>query len=89
MSNTTIKITIQNEKSTPTKIVLEPIPEYYILQPGQRVVVHATFESNTENQNFTIAPNEDFIVIYAPGEISGFIDCFVTHEGVRMEPDGN
>jgi len=89
MSNIISKLSIKNEKITPTKIVLEPIPQYYILQSSQRAVVHAIFETNTENQNLTIAPNEDFLVIYTPGEISGFVDCFVMHEGVILKPDGS
>jgi hypothetical protein len=77
---------LQNEGSSPLRLCLEPLCEHFILEPGQKVKVHAVFNASTENRNFTIAPNDLLLTIYAPGEISGFIDCFVVFEGKRLEP---
>jgi hypothetical protein len=79
---------IQNEGSKAMKILLEPLSEHFIIQPGQKVEINATFDSNTDNMFFTVAPNDTFLTIYAPGEIRGFIDCFMTCNGIRLSPDG-
>ena len=77
---------IKNESSNPLRLCLEPLCEYFIIQPGQRVKVHAIFNKNTKNLNFTLAPNDGFLIIYAPGEILGFVDCFVTSQNVKLLP---
>lgn len=89
MGNISVKMPLQNESSEPTKVLLEPLSEYFVLKPGQKVVVHAVFDSETDNLNFTVAPNGGFLTIYAPGEIVGFGDCYMTCNGVRLTPDGN
>jgi hypothetical protein len=89
MANLFLKIPVQNESSTPLKIYLEPLSEYFIVQSGEKVEVHAIFDEKTNNLNFTVAPNDSFLTIYAPGEVAGFVDCFATHNGVRLVPDGN
>jgi len=89
MSNLHLKLPLQNEHVEPVKILLEPLSEYFIVQPGQRVEVHAICDADTSNATFTIAPNDSFLTVYAPGEVSGFVDCYMTHNGVRLVPDGN
>lgn len=89
MPNLSLKLPLQNERHEPIKVLLEPLSEYFMIQPGQRVEVHAVFDGNTSNLCFTVAPNDSFLTIYAPGEIAGFVDCYVTHNGVRLAPDGN
>ena len=68
------------------RFVLEPLCESFIVLPGQQVEVHAVFDEDTDNRSFTVAPNDGFLVVYAPGEIRGFVDHYVTLDGVRMEP---
>jgi len=89
MPNMTAKLPLQNESSGPVKVLLEPMSEYFFIQSGQRIEIHAIFDDDTDNTTFTIAPNDSFLTVYAPGEISGFVDCYVTRDGVRLEPDGN
>lgn len=89
MSNLTLKLPFQNESSVPVKVLLEPLSEYFIVQPGEGLEVHAIFDEKTSNMSFTVAPNDSFITIYAPGEISGFVDCYATCDGVRLIPEGN
>ena len=87
--NLHLKLPLQNERTDSIKVLLEPLSEYFILQPGQRAEVHGICDANTSNAVFTIAPNDGFLTVYAPGEISGFVDCYMTHNGVRLTPDGN
>ena len=89
MTKITAKLPLQNESSAPIKVLLEPLSEYFIVQPEQTIEIHAVFDDMTTNTSFTIAPNDSFLVVYAPGEIAGFIDCYVTRDGVRVAPDGN
>ena len=84
-----VKLPLQNECSKPVKVLLEPLSEYFIVQPGESVEVHAVCDDKTNNVSFTVAPNDSFLTIYAPGEIDGFIDCYMTRDGVRLTPDGN
>lgn len=69
------------------RLVLEPLCETFLVQPGQNVKIHAVFEESRNNGFFTVAPNDGFLVIYAPGEIVGFVDHYVTFEGVRIQPE--
>ncbi|SFO93987.1 hypothetical protein SAMN05216567_103412 [Variovorax sp. OK605] len=89
MPNLHLRLPLQNERAEPFKILLEPLSEYFIVQAGQRVEVHAICDDATTNTTFTVAPNESFLTIYAPGEIAGFVDCYMTRDGVRLAPDGN
>jgi len=89
LSNITMVLPLQNESSSLLKIYLEPVPEYFILKPGQKVEIFAIFNEETNNMNFTIAPNDGFLTIYMPGEISGYVDSFVMCNGTRLGPDGN
>ena len=89
MANISIKIPLKNESKIPLKILLEPLSEYFIIQPNEIVEVHAIFDEITKNNEFTIALNDSFLTIYAPGEIAGFVDCYMTRDGVRLLPDGN
>lgn len=89
MPNLHLKLPLQNERADPIKILLEPLSEYFIVQPGQRVEVHGICDGDTLNSAFTIAPNDSFLTVYAPGEVSGFVDCYMTRDGVRLTPDGN
>jgi hypothetical protein len=89
MSNLKLMLPLQNESTSPLKLYLEPLSEYFMLRPSQKVEVHAIFDDQTKNLNFTVATNDTFLTIYAPGEMSGFIDCFVTCDGIRLEADGN
>ena len=84
-----IKLPLQNESSIPVKLLLEPMSEFFFIQPGVNVEIHAVCDANTNNINFTVAPNDSFVTVYAPGEIAGFIDCYVTRDGIRLVPDGN
>ena len=89
LPNITMILPLQNESSNSLKVYLEPMPEYFILKPGQKVEIHAIFDKQTKNTNFTVAPNDDFLTVYMPGEISGYVDSFVMCNGVRLIPDGN
>jgi len=89
MSNLHVMLPLQNESAVPLEVLLEPLSEYFIIQPGICIEIHAVFDSNTANINFTVAPSEHLLTIYAPGEISGFVDCYVTQDGTRLAPDGN
>lgn len=89
LPNITMILPLQNESSNLLKVYLEPIPEYFILKPGQKVEIYAIFDEQTKNANFTVAPNDDFLTVYMPGEISGYVDSFVMCNGVRLIPDGN
>ena len=89
MSNLTVRLPLQNESSEPVKVLLEPLSEYFIVQPGQSIEILAVFDDRTSNTSFTVAPNDSFLAIYAPGEISGFVDCYAVLDGVRLTPDGN
>ena len=89
MPNLHLKLPLQNESSSPVKIVLEPLSEYFIVQPGQRIEVNGICDDQTSNRSFTIAPDDSGLTIYAPGEIAGFVDCYVTCNGIRLNPDGN
>ena len=86
MAKTSLVLPLQNESSQPMRFVLEPLCESFIVLPGQQVEVHAVFDEDTDNRSFTVAPNDGFLVVYAPGEIRGFVDHYVTLDGVRMEP---
>jgi hypothetical protein len=68
------------------RLVLEPLCEEFLVQPGQKVEIHAVFNEVTNNGFFTLAPNDGCLVVYAPGEIVGFIDHYVTLDGVRVKP---
>ncbi|WP_156894779.1 hypothetical protein [Janthinobacterium sp. 1_2014MBL_MicDiv] len=80
---------LQNECSSAMKILLEPLSEYFILKPGEKVEIHATFDERTIHNSFTVAPNDSFLTVYAPGDIAGFIDCYMMRDGIRLTPDGN
>ena len=89
MANLHVELPLQNECSSPVKVRLEPIPEWYMLQPGQQVVIHGICNANTCNTAFTVAPGDSALTIYAPGEIAGYLDCYMTCNGIRLMPDGN
>lgn len=89
MTNKIARLPIQNEGESVLKIILEPLSEYFLVTPGQRIEVVAEFDSETSNLNFTIAPDGDCLTVYAPGEIAGFVDCYATKDGVKLVPDGN
>lgn len=89
LSEITMMLPLQNESSNSLKVYLEPMPEYFILKPGQKVEIYAIFDEQTKNTNFTVAPNDDFLTVYMPGEISGYVDSFVMCNGVHLTPDGN
>jgi hypothetical protein len=83
-SSIEVVLPLQNESSNPLRLCLEPLCEYFTIQPGQHVKVHAIFDKNTNNFNFTLAPNNTHLTIYAPGEILGFVDCFITSNGIKL-----
>lgn len=89
MTTLHVELALQNEGVSPIKILLEPLSEYFMIQAEQKIVFHGICDDKTQNRNFTIAPNDGFLLVYAPGDISGFIDCYITHEGRRLIPDGN
>ena len=89
MPNLHVKLPLQNECSAPVKVLLEPLSEYFIVRPGESIEIQAIFDDQTTNTTFTVAPNDLFITVYAPGEIAGFVDCYVTRNGIRLTPDGN
>lgn len=89
MPNAHLVLPLQNERNDSVKILLEPLSEYFILKAGVKVEVHAIFDANTDNNAFTVAPNDSFLAVYAPGEIAGFVDCYMTLDGVRLVPCGN
>jgi hypothetical protein len=81
-----VTLPLQNESSSPLNLCLEPLCEYFLIQPGQKVRIHAIVNRDTTNPSFTLAPNDSSLTVYAPGEISGFVDCFVISDGKRLEP---
>ena len=89
MPNLHIILPLQNEGSHEIKIILEPLPEYFFIGPGEKVFIHGICDSKTLNTTFTIAPDENSLTVYAPGEISGFVDCYIMKDGVRLIPDGH
>jgi len=89
MPNITTKLPLQNESTVPVKVLLEPLSEYFIVQPGESIEIFAVFDDDTRSTSFTVAPNDSFLTIYAPGEISGFVDCYATRDGMRLTPDGS
>lgn len=80
---------IQHEGESVAKVILEPLSEYFLVNPGETIEVVAEFESETTNCNFTVAPGDDCLVIYAPGEIAGFGDCYAVKNDLKLVPDGN
>jgi hypothetical protein len=89
MSNLHIQLPFQNESDSPIKLILEPLSEYFIIQPNQKVEAHGICDDKTSNGFFTVANGNACVTLYAPGELSGFIDCYLTHNGKRVLPDGN
>ena len=87
MANATLSLPLKNEGSKVMRLILEPLCETFLVQPGQKVEIHAVFGEDMNNGFFTVAPNDGFLVIYAPGEIAGFVDHYVTFEGVRVKPE--
>ncbi|HEX8615058.1 MAG TPA: hypothetical protein VF800_27565 [Telluria sp.] len=88
MPNLFLILPLQNESAAPVKVLLEPVSEYFFIQPGEKVEIHGICDENTKNATFTIAPNDSFLTVYAPGEITGYIDCYITRDGQRLNPDG-
>lgn len=87
MPNLTAILPLQHEGTQPLKLCLEPVCEYFTIQPGMQIEVHAIFDQETRNLTFTVAPGDSMLTIYAPGEIAGFIDCYATCDGARLLPD--
>lgn len=87
MAKTTLILPLQNEGSKVMRLVLEPLWEVFLVQPGQKVEIHAVLREDTNNGFFTVAPNDDFLVIYAPGNAASFVDHYVMLEGVRIQPE--
>jgi len=87
MANTSLILPLQNEGSKVMRLILEPLCETFLVQPGQKIEIHAVFREDTTNGFFTVAPNDGFLVVYAPGEIAGLVDHYVTLEGVRVKPE--
>jgi hypothetical protein len=85
MPNISRTLPLQNEMPLPLRLYLEPVPEEYVIYPGQKVLVHAVFDDQTNNIEFTVAPHDLGLTVYCPGEISGWVDSFVTCEGVRLK----
>lgn len=86
--NFTMSLPLQNEGSRAVRVILEPLCESFLIQPGESIVVHAVISSlGSEGGNFVVAPNDDGLTIYPPGELAHFIDSFVTIGGVRLEPN--
>ena len=75
MPNLHVKLPLQNEGLGSVKVYLEPVPECYTIAPGQCIEIHAVFDDDTSNLNFTVAPSDSFLTVYSPGEIAGFVDC--------------
>jgi hypothetical protein len=69
MPNFYVKLPLQNEILQPINIVLELLAESFTIAPSERVEVHALCDDKTNNIIFTVAPNDSFLTIYAPGEL--------------------
>lgn len=80
-------IEIRNEKDEILRILIEPIPEYYTIHPGESVEVHAVMSEGMGNRQFSIAPGKDLLIVYAPGLLPNFAECYVTKSGVRCAPE--
>lgn len=89
MANLHVILPFHNERSVPVTVYLEPIPEWFTIKPGQRIEVHGVCDANTSNLNFTVDAHESGLTFHAPGYVPGFVDCYVTCDGVRLVPDGN
>lgn len=87
MPNLHAQLNLQNEGASSMKVYLEPIPECYTIAPAQCIEIHAIFDGDTTNLYFTVAPSGFDLTVYAPGEIVGFVDCYVMCNGVRLRED--
>jgi len=47
----------------PVKVLLEPMSEFFFIQPGIKVEIHAICDANTNNVNFVVAPNDSFLTV--------------------------
>ena len=82
---------LKNDSSNVIKLWLEPSCEYFSVESGQNVTVHALLrklDEDAKQYSFTIAPNDSCFVIYAPGDLSEFVECYVVADnGIRLTPD--
>lgn len=89
MKTKELTLPFQNESTAVVKLYLEPLSEYFFINPGQQVVITAICEESTKHTSFTVAPNNDCFIVYAPGDVKGFIDAYVMFGNMRLSPDGN
>ena len=71
------------------KLYLEPLSEYFLIPPGDEVVIVAFSKKSIENASFCVGPADGCIIVYAPGAFTNFIDCYVRRGDERLQPDGN
>jgi hypothetical protein len=84
MSNLHIKLPIKNTSSKSLEVILEPLGECFFIQPDEAIEIHAIFDKETTNLNFSIEQDDKYLVVYAPGVIGGFVDCYAIKNGVRL-----
>jgi hypothetical protein len=58
MANATLILPLQNEGAKVMRLILEPLCETFLVQPGQKIEIHAIFGEDTSNGFFTVAPND-------------------------------
>jgi hypothetical protein len=85
-SHKKIMLHFQNESSKTVRISLEPMCEHFIITPNQKVEIHATLKSKSSDEVFTLGIDDELIIIYAPGDLSDFIDCYCISEGNKLVP---
>ena len=89
MKTKELTLPFHNESSNIVKLYVEPLSEFFYIYSGQQVIVTAICEASAKHTSFTIAPSDDCIIVYAPGDVKSFVDVYVMFENNRLTPDGN
>jgi hypothetical protein len=77
------KLELCNESSRPIEVMVELVPNRYVLQPKDCLTVIADAENAPRNEGFTVNVYDDCVQVYAPwdGDPTAFIN------GNATEPD--
>jgi hypothetical protein len=94
-SHVHVTMELKNGRSKPLDLFLEPNCEFFTIQPGQQVEIHATVRKGSSYKSFIVVSEElsrpskfdTSMTVFAPGDIDGFIDTYVVLDGVRLAPD--
>lgn len=78
-----VTLPVINGTSKPLQVILEPVAEQFIVQPGQRIEVVAICEE--PNQYFEVEPYDKGFIVWAPRGV--FFEHYAMRDGVRLEPE--